>query len=115
MEYFHKIVQMRVAKKNLIIYLMLGRLLFREIRCFHTSINFYSEINYFFWLKTNILTGHIGNSLSLACLASLARNLEFCLASRKTSKMQEIAHYSIYQFASIYRLPCFYIVYSTIH
>ena len=27
-------------------------------------------------------------------LASLARNLEICLVSRKTSKMQEIAHYS---------------------
>ena len=26
--------------------------------------------------------------------ASLARNLEICLVSRKTSKMQEIAHYS---------------------
>ena len=37
----------------------------------------------------------MGNSLSLASLASLARHLEFCLASRKTSKMQEIAHYTI--------------------
>ena len=36
----------------------------------------------------------IGNSLSLAILASLARNLEFCLVSRKTSKVQEIAHYN---------------------
>ena len=35
-------------------------------------------------------TGKIGNSLSLA---SLARNLEICLVSRKTSKMQEIVHY----------------------
>ena len=33
-----------------------------------------------------------GISLSLASLASLARNLEFSLASRKTSKMQEIGH-----------------------
>ena len=74
---------------------MLGRLLFREIHCLNTSSIFYSEINYLFWLKTKILTGKIGNTLSLACLASLARNLEFCLASRKTSKMQEIAHYSI--------------------
>ena len=29
-------------------------------------------------------------------LASLARNLEFSLASRKTSKTQEIGHYSPY-------------------
>ena len=70
---------------------MLGRLLFREIHCFHTSSIFYNEINYLFWLKTYVLTGKMGNSLSLA---SLARNLEFCLSSRKTSKMQEIAHYS---------------------
>ena len=35
-----------------------------------------------------------GISLSLASLASLARNLEFSLASRKTSKVQEIAHYT---------------------
>ena len=32
--------------------------------------------------------------MSLASLASLARNLEICLVSRKTSKMQEIAHYN---------------------
>ena len=40
------------------------------------------------------ITGKIGNSLSLASLASLARNLGICLVSRKTSKMQEIAHYN---------------------
>ena len=37
-----------------------------------------------------------GIYLSLASLASLARNPEFSLASRKTSKVQEIAHYNRY-------------------
>ena len=31
----------------------------------------------------------------LQSLASLARNSEFCLVSRKTSKVQEIAHYTL--------------------
>ena len=37
------------------------------------------------------MTEKIGNSSSLVSLAS---NLEFCLVSRKTSKVQEIAHYT---------------------
>ena len=39
-------------KTFLIIFFLLGRLLIREIHCFHTSSILYSEINYLFWLKT---------------------------------------------------------------
>ena len=42
---FTKLFKWEQKKKFLIIFFMLGRILFREIHCFHTSNIFYSEIN----------------------------------------------------------------------
>ena len=80
MEYFQKIVQTRVAKKILIIFFMFERPLFRKYSCFIYQLPFIVILmaeNLNFMSKNGIY-------LSLASLASLARNPEFSLASRKT-------------------------------
>ena len=80
MEYFLKNSANESSKKNSNFFFMFERLLFRKYPCFMHRLIFIVK------LMAENLNCKSKNAiyLSLACLASLARNPEFSLASRKT-------------------------------